>query len=74
MRHQQQIAQDQTQSGDRPDSATAQQDRRAAAVYLAELSGSLAQVARRHGLDAVGYLLEMAQLEARNSAGSTQDH
>jgi hypothetical protein len=43
-------------------------DRHQAAAYVAELTGELALVARRHGLDALGYLLEMAQLEAKNAA------
>jgi hypothetical protein len=33
---------------------------------LAELSRDLALIARRHGLDVLGYLLEMARLEAEN--------
>ncbi len=41
-------------------------DRKAAASYVAKLSGDLAVIARRHGLDTLGYLLEMAQLEAEN--------
>jgi hypothetical protein len=35
-----------------------------AAAYVAELAGDLASIARRHGLDALGYILEMAKLEA----------
>jgi hypothetical protein len=42
-------------------------DREAAAAYLAELTGDLAAIARRHGLDALGYLLDMAKLEAENA-------
>ena len=42
-------------------------DRKAAANYVATLSGDLAVIARRHGLDTLGYLLEMAQLEAENA-------
>ncbi len=30
------------------------------------MSGGLAVMARRHGLETLGYLLEMAQLEAEN--------
>ena len=41
-------------------------DRAAAANYVAELSKELAALARRHGLDALGYILDMAQLEAEN--------
>lgn len=40
--------------------------RAAAAVYIAALSGDLAVIARSHGLDTLGYLLDMAQLEADN--------
>ena len=42
-------------------------DREAAAVYVAELSRDLAIIARTHGLDALGYILEMARLEAENA-------
>ena len=35
-----------------------------AAAYVAELAGDLASIARRHGLDALGYILDMAKLEA----------
>ena len=43
-------------------------DRTAAANYVATLSGDLAVIARRHGLDTLGYLLEMAQLEAESAS------
>jgi hypothetical protein len=42
--------------------------RLAAADYIAELAGSLAAVARLHGLDVLSYVLEMARLEAQSSA------
>ena len=42
-------------------------DRAAAANYVAELSAELAMLARQHGLDALGYILDMARLEAENS-------
>ena len=42
-------------------------DRAAAANYVAELSTELANLARQHGLDALGYILDMARLEAENS-------
>ncbi len=42
-------------------------DRAAAASYVAELTGDLASIARRHGLDTLGYILEMAKLEAENA-------
>jgi hypothetical protein len=41
-------------------------DRAAAAEYVAELSAELANLARHHGLDALGYILDMARLEAEN--------
>ena len=41
-------------------------DRGQAAAYVAELTTELAAVARRHGLDVLGYLLDMARLEAEN--------
>ena len=43
-------------------------DREQFAAYVAELTGELAALARRHRLDALSYLLEVAQLEARNTA------
>ena len=43
-------------------------DRAAAANYLAALSADLAVLARRHGLDTLGYILDMARLEAENVA------
>jgi hypothetical protein len=42
-------------------------DRAAAADYVAELTGELAALARRHGLDTLGYILDMARLEAENA-------
>jgi len=42
-------------------------DRAAAANYVPELSAELAALARQHGLDALGYILDMARLEAENS-------
>jgi hypothetical protein len=35
-----------------------------AAAYIAEISSDLAQIARRHGFDALGFILDMARLEA----------
>ena len=46
----------------------AAEQRDATAVYIASMAGDLAQLARRHGLDPLGYLLDMARLEA-DSAG-----
>ena len=41
-------------------------DRTAAANYVADLSAELAVLARQHGLEALGYILDMARLEAEN--------
>ena len=35
-----------------------------AAAYIAETSGELSKIARRHGLQTLRHLLDMAQLEA----------
>ena len=45
----------------------ARQDRDEFAAYVAELTNELAGVARQHRLDALGYLLDMARLEAENA-------
>ena len=42
-------------------------DRAAAASYVAELSAELAALARQHGLEALGYILDMARLEAETA-------
>lgn len=42
-------------------------NRTATAEYVAELSAALANLARRQGLDALGYILDMARLEAENA-------
>jgi hypothetical protein len=42
-------------------------DRAAAASYIADLAGSLAQIARRHRLNTLSYLLDMAKLEAESA-------
>jgi hypothetical protein len=45
---------------------------REAADYIASLSAELAQIARHHGLDGLGFILDMARLEADELAkGST---
>jgi hypothetical protein len=44
------------------------EDRSQAAAYIASLSGELASIARRNGLDTLGYLLDMAKLEAEQAA------
>src|SRR5471032_1074000 len=38
------------------------------AAYVAELTGELALVSRRHGFDTLAYLLDMARLEAESAA------
>lgn len=43
-----------------------------AAAYLAEMSGSLAVIARQQGFDTLAYLLDMAREEAQNNAGSPE--
>jgi hypothetical protein len=50
-----------------PDQTQEPADRAAAAAYLADLAGNLAVMARRHGLDTLGYILDMAKLEAENA-------
>jgi hypothetical protein len=43
------------------------------ANYVATMSGDLAAMARRNGLDTLGYLLEMVRLEAENETRQTQN-
>jgi hypothetical protein len=43
------------------------EEREAAAAYVAELNAELAIIAHRHGFAALGYILEMARLEAENA-------
>jgi len=50
-----------------PNTSSSDEDRTEAAAYLANLSGELALMARRYGLNTLGYLLEMAKLEAENA-------
>jgi hypothetical protein len=38
------------------------------ADYVAAVTSELSTLARRHGLDALGFILEMARLEAENAA------
>jgi hypothetical protein len=47
--------------------------RSATACYIAAMSGDLADLARRHGLDAIGYLLDMVRLEADSHPGAAKD-
>ncbi len=48
-------------------------DPAAVAAYVASLAGELAQLARVSGLPTLAYLLEMAKLEARNTAAAGQE-
>jgi hypothetical protein len=43
-------------------------DQLAAADFVATFTNELAELARRHGLDTLGYILEMARLEAESLA------
>lgn len=45
-------------------------DRAEAAAYICDLTGALAQLARRNGFNTLGYLLDMAKLEAENIKGA----
>ena len=58
-----------SQDGDRPIGPESDEDRyrSEAAAYIAELTRSLANMARKHDLAALGFILEMAQLEAENA-------
>ena len=38
------------------------------ADYVAAMTSELSTLARRHGLEALGFILEMARLEAENAA------
>lgn len=51
-----------------PTASSTDEDRTEAAAYIASLSGDLALMARRYGLNTLGYLLEMAKLEAENAS------
>ncbi len=46
--------------------------RTAVASYVATMSADLATMARRSGLDTLGYLLEMVRLEAESSSQQNQ--
>jgi hypothetical protein len=47
--------------------------RSAVASYVASMSADLASLARRTGLDTLGYLLEMVRLEAESSSRNGQN-
>ncbi|HEX3709991.1 MAG TPA: hypothetical protein VHV56_08890 [Pseudolabrys sp.] len=44
------------------------------AGYVATMSADLASIARRSGLDTLGYLLEMVRLEAENVTRNPPRH
>jgi hypothetical protein len=44
-------------------------DQREVAAYIADLARDLARIARRHGFDTLGQLLDMARLEAEAATG-----
>ena len=54
-------------SGGRRSDADEVADPIAAAAYVAELTAGLATIARKHGLETLGYILDMARLEAENA-------
>jgi hypothetical protein len=45
----------------------------AAAIYIGTLAEELSQIAQRHGLDSLRYILDMARLEADQIAKSAGD-
>ena len=51
-----------------PDQTNQPGGRTAVASYVATLSADLAVMARRTGLDTLGYLLEMVRLEAESTS------
>jgi hypothetical protein len=49
-----------------------QSERAAAAAYIADFAVTLAALARGHGFDALGYLLDLARLEAQGLAHKSE--
>jgi hypothetical protein len=47
-------------------------DSRETAAYVADMTGSLATLARRNGMQVLGYLLDMAREEAQSHANPSQ--
>jgi hypothetical protein len=45
----------------------------AVALYIAELTVELGQLARANGLDALGYILDMARLEADEASKASAE-
>jgi hypothetical protein len=50
-----------------PSAPISNDDRNEAAEYIASMSADLASMARQHGLNTLGYLLDMAKLEAETA-------
>ena len=48
-------------------------DQAAAAAYVAAMTADLALMARRHKLDVLGYLLDMARLEAEGTSQNARN-
>lgn len=44
-----------------------------AAAYIADLTRDLARIARSHGLQTLGYILEMARVEAEATSGAGRE-
>lgn len=42
------------------------------AIYIAQLTGELAVIARSHGFNTLGFLLDMAKLEAEREQASNR--
>ena len=55
-----------------PPESAGPEEKAAVAAYVASLTGYLSVMARRLGLNALGYLLEMARLEAEQVARAPQ--
>ena len=49
------------------------EEARQVAAYVADLTADLARIARRNRLEALGYLLDMARLEAEHAAGNSAE-
>jgi len=55
------------------DDADRPQSPRAAALYIGRMSAELAHLARRHHLEPLAYILEMARLEADQTGKGAAD-
>jgi hypothetical protein len=54
--------------GESVQSEPEEEEKAATAAYVAALTADLAALARKHKLDTLGYLLDMARLEAEGAA------